>query len=75
MNKRIKEYLKIGKCLNCQKGIVGKCNGNKITPFFIEKINGKRKYFCNLGCIMLSLNSDKANQDIHNGFIISGLIQ
>ena len=51
------EALKLGKCKACQEGRLEDCTADKKTAkAFIEGPDGKKKYFCNLGCILLQLN-------------------
>ena len=74
MNRLLKKQLRVGKCKSCQKGDFSKCEPKGETPFFVET-DGKRKYFCNMGCIMLSFDSDKINEELVDGFVTMGMHQ
>jgi hypothetical protein len=69
----------IGKCKHCQKLDFSKCSKTKGSAY-IEYNNGKRKWFCNLGCVLLFLSQkkklgNKVIHDIFHGFVSSGLKQ
>lgn len=74
LNGDLKRALKYGKCKYCQSKKFSKCRSNKASTY-IEDSKGKRQYFCNLGCLLLFLDSDKAFEQITNGFIRGGLKQ
>jgi len=74
MNKRLKKQLCVGKCKNCQRGDFSKCEPKGDTPFFLET-DGNRRYFCNLGCLMLFFDSDKVNDALLEGMVTGGIFQ
>ena len=73
--KEVDEALRYGKCEHCQKGDFGKCNQrNKPTHIYVEDNKGKRKYYCNMGCIMLQMN-EKQRKELFHGIVVGGMIQ
>lgn len=68
-----REILKIGKCKNCQEGRFDLCQITEAQfkrhgGAFIQRPDGTRKYFCNLGCAVLIL-SNREMDHVANAFV------
>ena len=68
-----------GKCDNCKRGKFSKCCQKKRTTNWIDFANNKRRYFCNLGCILLFLKQKHPKADVfgqaYHGAVVGGMVQ
>lgn len=78
-NAELVTILRHGKCDNCKKGKFSKCCQKKRTTQWIEFANYKKRYFCNMGCILLFLHQKHPDCDIfgqtYRGFVVGGMVQ
>lgn len=76
-SKNLRKLLLYGKCESCQKGDFSHCGTverKSDSKAFVEDEAGVRKWYCNMGCILLQL-TDEEIKKVHHGFVVGGLIQ
>ena len=66
-----KGRLKAWQCDDCRNGRKCKCK-KKDAKVYMENERGKRKYFCNIGCIILLLSDKEAKSFIDRQINVEG---
>ena len=66
---KIRDMLKQWQCTDCQSGNFSHCNHTfENGKAFMEKPDGTRQYFCNIGCLLLQLDDEDMTHVIESQF-------